>query len=398
MIEYVFAFILGIFAGSITGLLPGIHINLIAAFLISPSFTNSLFSPLALAVFIVAMSIVHLLTDIIPTIFLGVPEEETFLASLPSHQFMKEGRGQEAVVLILLGSLLGLILLFLIAPLYLVFLPAFYKLITSILPFILIFLSAYLILREPSPSKALLIFTCSSFLGLLTFHLPVREPLFPLLTGLFGISALLFSLKSSSFPKQTLSPLRSLLPSKKEVAKSIVPALIAAPFCSFLPGIGSSHAATFGSELVPQNNRSFLMLIGAMNFLVMSLSFVAVYTIQKARSGSAVAVQTLLPDFSFSQLSILFVTIIFATFIGFFLSLWFTKKAALIINKIPYALISKCILAFLIILTFVLSGFTGLLVLVTGSAIGSLCTLLEVRKIQLMASLIIPSVVFYLTH
>lgn len=68
--EILLAILIGSSFGIITGLTPGVHINLVAALLlmISPLLLNY-FSPFFLAAVIVAMSIVHTFLDFIPSCF-----------------------------------------------------------------------------------------------------------------------------------------------------------------------------------------------------------------------------------------------------------------------------------------------------------------------------------------
>jgi len=393
------AFLLGIITGSITGLAPGIHINLIAALLLASLNTFDTIPPLALVIFIVVMSLTHTLLDFIPTIFLGIPEEESFLALLPGHKLLKEGRGYEALVLMIIGALIGLIILMFATPLYILSLPFFYPLLKEALPFVLITLSIYLVARDDSPLKALLVFTLSGLLGLLTFNLPVKEPLMPLLTGLFGCSALLLASPASTpKQKQVIPSLPRIIPSKREIFPASFAALIAAPLCSFLPGIGSGHAATLGSEIIPQNNRSFLMLIGAINVLVMSLSFVTVYAIGRARSGSAAAVQEILQTISMTDIMTIILFITLTIIIASPLALFMAAHTAKLFNKINYVLFSRIVLVILAIVILVFSNFLGFIVLTVGTFIGIFCIQNNTRRIHLMAALIVPTIIFYLLH
>ncbi len=66
-IEILIALGLGIAAGCITGLIPGIHINLIGVILISLSSTIFIsLNPIYFIVFISAMAITHKFIDFIP--------------------------------------------------------------------------------------------------------------------------------------------------------------------------------------------------------------------------------------------------------------------------------------------------------------------------------------------
>jgi putative membrane protein len=195
----ILALILGLIAGTITGLLPGIHINLIAAILLS-LLTYSIFqtiSPIILVIFIVTMAITHTFLDFIPSIYLGAPEEDSFLSILPGHKLLQEGKGHEAVSLTLLGSLFSLIIILIFIPLFIFTLPPIYTATRTFLPFILIFASIYLIFREENFILSLTIFLMAGFLGYFSFNLNVEQPLLPLLSGLFGASTLIVSIKNN---------------------------------------------------------------------------------------------------------------------------------------------------------------------------------------------------------
>ena len=399
MWELVLALLLGVVIGTLTGLAPGIHVNLIAAFLVASLDKFHSVPAIALVSFIASLSITHIVVDFIPSIFLGAPEEDSFLAILPGHQMLREGHGFSAVVYACYGALIAVPVLVLATPLYIYFLPSLYPLLKTALPFILIFISCYLILREELPVISFLIFSLAGLLGLLTFNLPVKEPLMPLLTGLFGISSLLVASKNKEkIKKQTIVPIRKIYLSRKELIRTFSAASIAAPLCSFLPGIGSGHAAVIGSEIVPQNNRSFLALIGAINIIVMSLSFVTVFAISRARSGSAAAMQDILGTITLQHIIITLMVIIFSALFSIIISIYLARRASTLLNKVNYSILSKSIIAVLVLLVILFSNWLGFIVALTASSIGILCISLNVRRINLMASLILPAIVFYLLH
>ncbi|GAI25766.1 unnamed protein product [marine sediment metagenome] len=86
LIEILIFLILGILFGTFTGLIPGIHINLVGVFLISlaASFLSFL-NPIYFVVFITSMAITHTFVDFIPSIFLGCPDTDTELSILPGQ-------------------------------------------------------------------------------------------------------------------------------------------------------------------------------------------------------------------------------------------------------------------------------------------------------------------------
>ncbi len=401
IIELAIALICGVIIGSITGLLPGIHINLVAFFLLS-LVTAGYFagiSPIILIVFIVALSISHTFVDFIPSIFLGAPDEDSVLSVLPGHEMLIKGQGYEAVLLTLIGSSIGIILILLFTPLFILFLPIIYDKAKIIMPFILILASLFLFYFEKNNRLwAIIIFFLAGFLGIATMNLDLKEPLLPLLTGLFGASSLITSIsKKQKLPQQIIIKLKQIEIKKKNILKTIFSSIIASPLCSFLPGLGSGQAAVIGSEVTGDLDRKeFLILLGSINTIVMGLSFVTLYTIQKSRTGSAVAISKLLETFSISNLYIILLTIFLSGVLAFFLTIFLAKIFSKIISKISYNKLSLGILIFLSFIILIFSGFLGFLVFIVSAFIGLTCIYVGVKRTHLMGCLLLPTILYYL--
>jgi putative membrane protein len=115
------------------------------------------------------MAITHTFLDFISSVFLGAPEEDSFLSVLPGHEMLKEGRGYEAIILSLYGSLVALPLALFFAGVYLISLESFYGFIRTFIPHILIFISLYLVFREKDFILAGFIYLLAASC-LVTFH------------------------------------------------------------------------------------------------------------------------------------------------------------------------------------------------------------------------------------
>ena len=397
LLEIIIALLLGVAFGTFTGLMPGIHINLVAVLLVSSLATFGFVPLIALVVFIVSMAITHTFLDFIPSVFFGAPEEDTFLSILPGHQMLKEGKAHEAVVLTLYGSITAILIILIFTPVFIYIIPTIYNAARLILPFILVFLSLYLILREEKILLPLVVFALSGFLGFATLNLPVKQPLLPLLTGLFGYSAIIVSLKDKiKIPKQEISSLKKIRIPKKEFLKATFGSIISAPLCSFLPGVGSGHAAIIGSEFLEQSKKGFLVLLGAINTIVMGLGFVTLFAIGRARSGAAVAVRDILKEITLTDLTIITTTIIISGILAFIIGINISKIFTRYVTKINYRILSITVLTILLIITLIFSNPLGLLTLITSTALGVFCILSGARRINLMGSLIVPVVLFYL--
>src|SRR3989344_2381888 len=394
LIEALFSLLLallaGILAGTFTGLAPAIHINLVSLGLVTVSpFLLNFFSHLILAVFIVAMSITHTFIDFIPSVFLGAPDEDTALSVLPGHRLLLKGRGYEAVILTAYGSALGILAIIILSPLFVLFLPFAYNYIKAAIPFILIITSLFLVLSEKK----------NRLLALVTLNLQIKEPLLPLLSGLFGTSSLITSIiKKQRLPEQKVCALKKIKIMPKKILKVFFSSLAASPLCSFLPGLGSSQAALIGSEISRKRmeEKSFLMLLGSVNTIVMGMSFVTLYTIQKSRTGSAVAVSKLLENFSLSSLAVIILTAAITGALAFFLTVFIAKKFSPVITKIDYSRLSIVVLLFITAVVIFFSGWLGLILLIVSTATGLTAILLGVRRTHLMGCLLVSSIVLSL--
>jgi putative membrane protein len=394
MITLILPLLLGIFAGTITGLIPGIHINLVAIFLLSLAITTQL-QPITLIIFIAAMAIAHTFLDFIPAIFLGAPDEDTGLGILPGHELLLFGRGHHALKLTLLGSIIATVSLFLIIPTFMIIIPKIFPFLQQMMAFILIWATIFLVYSEKeSKTKAILILVLAGFLGLATLNLDIKQPLLPLLTGLFGTSTIIHSIKSKTIiPKQKIEKLN--LP-KKELIKPTIATILVSPICSFFPGLGSSQAAIIGSEITGKLNREqFLILLGSINTIVMAISFVTLFLVQKSRTGAAFALSQI-TQLSTTHLATILVTILLTTIISIPITLIISKLIAKNIHKIPYTKISTAILIFLIIIITSLTGILGLIILAVATTLGLTCIEFQTRRSFLMGAILIPTIIFYL--
>jgi len=398
IIYFALALLLGILAGIITGLLPGIHINLVSAFLVASSaFLLAFLSPVSIIIFIVAMTITHTFLDFIPSVFLGAPDDDSVLAVLPGHEMLLKGKGHEAIILTLYGGIIGIILILIFTPFFIYIFPKIYYYLKFIMFLALIFTNFYLILKDNNKLLALIVFLLSGFLGLSTLNLPVSQSLLPLLTGLFGSSSLITSIiKKQKVPKQKIIKLKKVKISKKEIFNSSIASILSAPLCAFLPALGTGQAAIIGSNIIGElNRRRFLLLLGTINTIIAGLSFITLYSIQEARTGTVVAIQSLLPNFTFSYLLIILAVILISGIISFFLALFISKIFARNIEKINYSRLSLIVLIFISIIVLIFSGFLGFLIFLIATATGLFAILSGARRTNMMGSLMMPAILLY---
>lgn len=393
MLEIILALLLGSLAGIFTGLCPGIHINLVSSFLLFISASLLAFtSPLTLVVFIVSMSITHIFFDFIPSVYLGAPDDSG-LATMPGHSLLLKGKGHEAVVYLLLGALFSIIPLIILTPIILFLIPKTYPFLERMMAWLLVIASCFIIGNEKnSKLLAAIVFLLSGFLGISALFIKINQPLLPLLSGLFGSSTLIFSLsQKTQIPKQETQ----IKIKWKKFIKPILANSLISPICALLPGMGGSQAAVLSAQICKPTRKQFLILLGSVGMIVMSLSFLALYSLDKARTGSAAAIQDLMKITS-QELTIIYIIIIITSALAFFLALKISKIFAKKIIKISYSKISIAVLILLTLAVIIFSSLAGFIVYLASTTIGLLAIRLNIRKSNLMGCLLIPTILFYL--
>lgn len=388
--------LLGLLAGIVTGLTPGIHINLVSATLLSLApVLLSYASPLALAAFIVAMSVTHTFLDSIPSIFLGAPDSATALGVLPGHRYLLRGEGLLAVKLTLVGSLCAVLVSVALFPLFLLVIRVAYPLLQAVMGYLLLGVALFMILRDRKPLWSFVVFALAGALGLCTLNIAALEnPLFPMLSGLFGVATLLYSLKDTS-----------CLPPQREVPTDVrtgigAQALIAGQCSGFLtamlPGLGAATAAVLALQCTRRlGDAGYMLLQGSIGTVNFVLSMATLLVLGKARNGSIVAVQELL-DVALGHVLLLLAATLLAAGCAAALTLLCGRLFARVVPRIPYRALITGIILFIVVLTPVLAGWLGLLVLVTSTAVGLVPAIVKTARVHAMACLLVPVITYFL--
>jgi len=401
MIEFILLACAGVICGIFTGLVPGIHPNTLALLILSVSpLLLTMFSPAALAVFIIAAGIIHTFLDFIPSVFLGAPEDSTALSVLPGHRFLLEGRAYEAIFLTLVGGIGVIILSILLFPLLNFTLPFIYEGIRSYIAYVLMGIVLVMVLTEKRMGKlkGLFVFFMAGLLGFIVMDMPMLNSntlLFPIFTGLFGISTMLLSLSmKSKIPKQKTEKISI---GNKTSFIAIIKGFFSGMFVGILPGIGAAQAAVLTNVATKQKDvKQFLISLGGINTVAALFSLMALYLISKPRSGIAIAVGKIIEAFGFDHLLLLMFTALFVAGLGVILTLKISKVFSKVVQKVDYKKLTLTIIMFLVILTIVLAGPVGLFLLGISTVVGLLAPLMNVKRTHSMGVLMLPIMLFYL--
>ncbi len=424
---------LGLLAGALTGLSPGLHVNNVAALVLTTqaAWTGFLAAlvpdvssepemiGLLLSCFLLATAGSHAVFDFIPVVFLGAPTEDTALATLPGHRLLLVGQGAKAVALAARGALLGTAFaVAALVPLRLLLAEPI-GLADHFRPWTPIFLVCVLAAVLASEWRgrgrvrrvlcAVWVQTLAAGLGIAVLRGPsLVDPgavLFPLFSGLFGIPSLIVGLRArpGSIPHQRLEPLRGL---SREDARSALRGTIAGASVSWLPGLSGGAAATLASVGTRRTvgPSQFMVVLGAVSTSTALLSVAVLFIIQRARSGTAAAVRGLAGDLAPwphawaapASLLLLVMSAVLATAIAAPLAARIGRGVAKRWSRSNPRRIAALSLLAVFVLLAVATGSVGVALAALSTIVGLVPVALRVRRVHLMASLLIPVLLSYI--
>ncbi|MBT4805132.1 hypothetical protein HON71_03095 [Candidatus Woesearchaeota archaeon] len=397
-LETILAMIIGILSGVVTGLIPGIHVNLISLIVLSLSpILLAITSPVVVGVYIISLALTHTFLDSLPSIYLGAPDEAQALNVLPGHRLLHRGEGHNAIVYTVIGSLGCLLLGILLFPIFIKSMETIYPLVKWGIGYFLALIMIFMIGKEKGKRlKSLILFLMAGCLGLIVFSIHhLKQPLFPLLSGLFGFSILLMSLlQNSKIPEQDLS--KPLTISKKNTVKAVTAASGVGFIAAFLPGFGSSQAAIVATNIVGDiGDEGFLALVGGINTANFLISIGTAYILHKARNGAILTVNKLLGEIALQEVFLFLGVALVVGGIAAILAINLSKVFSKYIVRINYNYIVWSIIGFITLLTFFFDGFIGLTILITATAIGILASSWGIGKNHLMGCLILPVILYF---
>jgi len=436
----------GTCAGFGAGLVPGLHMNNIAAGLTAYSgatlaafgllgeVAGSSNVALLIACFISAALMGHLFAESITSTYLGIPAGDV-ISVLPAHRLARAGLGEVAVRASSDGSLCGAILAtVLLLPMCLLMgNPVnLYDGLSQAMGFIMIFVSAVLLCTESSGRprarragsilKAALMFAAAGTLGTVVLctdycacsipDLPLNDDgfvprsslLLPMFAGLYGVPGLLLGLMSASVLAIVCDSAEPTIhtPSKKDLLMSI----LGGSLVGWMPGMTAGSSATicapsvreFSGHAEVRESTRFIWLYSSISSSGAVFAVGALFMILRARSGCMDAAQHFLGNQiepnsvlgNVSALAVMLVAMLTAACLGHLLISRLNPRMSRIRTKLCSRELALASLVFVCSLSLVLTGTRGALVMATATCLGLLPPLSGVRRIQLMGCLLVP--------
>src|SRR3989344_3020913 len=395
MLDIFIAMLFGIACGIVTGLGPGVHVNMVSALLLSAApVLLRITDAMPLSVFIISMAVVHTFLDTIPSIYLGAADVENVMAVLPGQLMLLDGKGYEAVKLTIMGSFGALLLVIGAAPMLVVLMSVLQPIVEPWIGWLLIVLVLWMISREKKKMMALFVFLLSGAFGLIVLHLGIEQVLFPMLSGLFGVSSLVLSLQENvKIPEQKIS--RAMNYDVQRLMKTTTCAGVIGSFAGFFPGLGPAQAAALGTVFMKGGGKEFLVLVGGLGTANMVTSLVTLYTLDKARNGAIVVVRELLDAVNVVDFVIFLLVALTVGCVGVMLTLFFARRFAQWLGKVNYRMMCASVIVFIVALVLLIPGWKGIIVLAVATLLGMIAPLSNTTRSHAMGCLLLPVILWF---
>jgi putative membrane protein len=441
--------------GICTGLVPGLHVNNVAAVVVASSASamsafhslgsafGSTDAALLMSSFLVAALVAHMYSESIVATYLGIPSGDT-VSLLPAHRLARMGLGGAAVRASADGSLSGAVLGLLLMPPVCFILGSplnAYSPLRQVMGFVVALMSAILIASEGfgqrRPVRRIAFgsafFLISGVIGFVVLDtnyyacdvpdfpwmrdgfVRVSSLLLPLFAGLFGVPTLLLSLGSSSAVKPGTGVehrQNRLNPDMRP--RELVLSSLGGVLVGWIPGVTSGSSATMcasaSKDVVPEGGAPedaarFIWLYSAISSCGAVLSVGALFTIARARSGIMQAAAHFLGDpalgidglYSLAPMTAMLLSMLVSAAACHSLICGMSES---LMSRLHRTLCSDAVamlsLAFVSSLVLYLTGVRGGLLFAVASCLGLLPPICGVRRIDLMGCLLVPICVTFL--
>jgi putative membrane protein len=370
-------FIGGVLLGLMSGLVPGVHSNTVAAVLSSLGM-----APDRLASAIIGLFPAHALAAFIPSIFFGVPESGTVISVLAGQRLVMEGKGVAALKAVVLSCAFAALLGAALFQPSLAFYSVAYAALHDYMKWILLALTVALAARSKRPMLSTLVLLLSGLLGQYALGSPMEDPFLPLFSGLFAMGAMLNYAKGA-VPAQEDGPV------ERGIAKWSALGVALGMAAHLLPGVGSpSQIATLATIFLPLGTVAFLATISAISVSEGIFSLSTTAAIGKSRMGT-VQVLSQYADVGHNLVPFLVLVLVSIAIAG--AVIYALRNVIGKAANIDFSHANAILAAYLFLIVALIDGAGGVAVFILASAIGWLTIRLGAERTNMMGAIIVPT-------
>ena len=409
---------LGVLFSCLISFLPALHIyNVIGIFLLVILKFEATMAPMQLIALCIGMIVGYSILNTVPATYFGPGDESMSYYILPSAAWVAKGRGFESILLTGVGAVGGIILLAVLAPAFLWFMPGLKTITSPHMFWILGTVIAYMILSEwpkgISQSEncwenflegwkflgvGIATFLLSGLLGFIVMSktlVPIEfafQSITPVFVGLFAIPWLITNIINiGQIPKQH-DP-ESIELDWGLVCRGTFGGFLGGFFAAYVPivtaGVGGLMA---GHATAQRDGRLFVMSYGTCKTVYYVGSFLLFFIpgLSLTRGGLAWIVTPVVSVLTLKEYALFVALMLFAAGMAYMMLAPFTRMCIWIVEKIAYFWVSVIALIIVIPAVFVFTSWGGLAIMTVATGIGLLPVMFQARRMNLMGVLLLP--------
>ena len=412
----------GTAAACVLGLLPGLHIyNVIGVLVLGILGLAKAGLEVPPEVYLPAMTgmvVGWSVSNTIPAVLLGAPDESALFTVLPGQKYLMGGRGFEGTMITAVGALAGAwLLLAVVAPCAPVLLPVAQQVLKGHMHWILWIIITFMLMSEwpkggnrgeagwakfldawKSLFAGLATFLLSGLLGfvLLTAspvsHTVAFQNVMPAFVGLFAIPWCLLNIVSAArVPPQRLA--RSLDIDGDVILRSVWSGGLGGGIAAYFPvvtgGVGGMLA---GHACAQREERVFIMGQGVSKFVYYVGAFLLAFVpgLQLTRGGGAWMVRTLYAPAGISDYFLVLGSIAVSAGVSYLAMEPLAKWTVRFVSRFDYRHVSAFALGVILLMVLLMTGWIGLFIAAVATGIGLLPVLFGSRRLNCMGVLLLP--------
>ncbi|NCB39241.1 MAG: hypothetical protein EOM80_10755 [Erysipelotrichia bacterium] len=417
-LDLVYFSAIGVLFSALISFLPALHIyNVIGIFLLVVLKFEATMAPMQLISLCIGMIVGYSILNTVPATYFGPGDESMSYYILPSAAWLAKGRGYESIILTGVGAVGGIILLAIMAPAFLLFMPGLKTITSPHMFWILGAVISYMLLSEwpkgISQSEScwanflegwkflgvgLATFILSGILGFIVMAktmVPVDfafQSITPVFVGLFAIPWLITNIINiGSIPKQHEA--QSMELDWGLVCRGTFGGFLGGFFAAYVPivtaGVGGLMA---GHATAQRDGRLFVMSYGTCKTVYYVGSFLLFFIpgLSLTRGGLAWIVTPVVSVLTMKEYALFVGLMLFSAGMAFLLLMPFTRMCIKIVEKIEYYWVSVIALLLVIPGVYSFTGWGGMAIMTVSTGIGLLPVMFQARRMNLMGVLLVP--------
>ncbi|MBP1911374.1 putative membrane protein [Thermococcus stetteri] len=416
----------GVLFGSLISWIPGFHIYNIIALLVAVFGVGELMPVQAFPFFAVGAIVAYAYVSAISSVYFSVADESAVFLLFPTQRYLLLGRGHEAVLLYLIGAVAGTIIL--VLGLLFVFpkvLPPIYQATSPYITYFLVAIVLFMFMSEwPKEGDrgktvkerlwlawrqilgGIFVFFLSGILGFIIMNtniLPTTSAytrLTPMFIGFFGMSWVVLNILSNP-PMLPQKPEDKIESSIYNTLKASFGGAFGGTIAAVYPIITGGMGALVAGHMTSQRGDDAFIISQGVNrviYYVGAFSLLFLPNLRLTRGAGAWLVSSLYTPKSHSEYIAAVGVILLASGISFLFTYGLSKIIARSFNVMHIKKISYFVAAVLVVISYLLTDWMGVVVLFVSTAIGLMAAAFNTRRSYCLGGLILPVLVSMTGH